>query len=382
LTVHRLLNDAAGIFLARPPTVKEGIRLAVKDLFDTAGLVTTYGSAIFADHVPSRTAAAVERLEAHGYETVGKTNLHELGYGVTSLNPHFGNVPNPLAPDRIAGGSSGGSAAALAAGLADAALGTDAGGSIRIPAACCGVVGFKPTLGLVPLDGCFALTASYDHVGPMARAVDACVAMMEALAPPFRRAPAARLEDVEVGVAWLDLSSPLVRDRLEHAASRLPRRRTLEVPLPEGIGAVFMREVATILGPLYEEHAESFGDEVGRKLDACLRVTDEEYERALERRSLYRARFAEACADVDLLVTPTLPFVAPTLEASRDSEVVNAMTRFTYPFNVMGWPALALPCGPAERGLPASVQIAGRAGLDAHVLAIGEALEQALASLV
>ena len=130
-----------GIFLARPAATADGIRLAVKDLLDTAGLVTTYGSAIFVDHVPTETAESVRRLEAAGYVNVGKTNLHEFAYGITSENPHFGTVPNPAAPGRIAGGSSGGSAAALAAGLADAALGTDSGGSIRIPAACCGVGG-------------------------------------------------------------------------------------------------------------------------------------------------------------------------------------------------------------------------------------------------
>ena len=373
-------NDANTIFLARPESVKDGIRLGVKDLFDTAGLVTTYGSAVFADNVPTATAEAVRRLEAAGYVTVGKTNLHELGYGVTSLNPHFGNVPNPLAPGRIAGGSSGGSAATLAGDLADAALGTDSGGSIRIPAACCGVVGFKPTLGLVPLDGCFPLTASYDHAGPMARTVSACGAMLEALVPAFRREGTTSLGDVEVGVAWLDDAEPLVRDRVEEAVSRFPNRRPLHPPLPEGIGAVFMREVAAIHATLYEEHADLFGADVARKLEDCLRVTDADYERALRRRAEYRESFAEACAGVDLLVTPTLPFVAPTVEAARDDRVGNAMTRFTYPFNVVGWPALALPCGRAEHGLPASLQLAAPAGADAFVLAVGEALERALPS--
>src|SRR5439155_25262098 len=135
------MTSADGIFLARPPgadEVAEGRRLAVKDLFDTAGLVTTYGSILFADHVPPETAEAVRRAAAAGYRNIGKTNLHEFAYGTTSENPHFGTVPNPLAKDRLAGGSSGGSAAALAAGRADAALGSDTGGSIRIPAACRG----------------------------------------------------------------------------------------------------------------------------------------------------------------------------------------------------------------------------------------------------
>src|SRR5207248_1688544 len=152
-----------------------------KDLFDTAGLTTTYGSAIFADHVPAQTATAVVRLEAAGYANAGKTNLHEFAYGITSQNPHFGTVPNPAAPGRVAGGSSGGSAAALVTGEADAALGTDSGGSIRIPASWCGIVGFKPTFGLVPIDGCFPLAPTFDHAGPMARTVADCVAMLEAL---------------------------------------------------------------------------------------------------------------------------------------------------------------------------------------------------------
>ena len=131
--------------------------LAVKDLFDTAGVRTTYGSPIFADHVPEASAEAVVRLEAAGYAMAGKANLHEFAWGITSENRTFGTVPNPVAPGRVAGGSSGGCAAALAAGQVDAALGSDSGGSVRIPAACCGVVGFKPTYGLVPIDGCFPL---------------------------------------------------------------------------------------------------------------------------------------------------------------------------------------------------------------------------------
>ena len=144
-----------GIFLARPETAAEGIPLAVKDLFDTAGLTTTYGSALLPITSPPRPQRPSRLLEAAGYANVGKTNLHEFAYGVTSENPHFGDGAEPAPHGRIAGGSSGGSAAALAAGLADAALGTDSGGSIRIPAACCGIVGFKPTYGLVSLQGCF-----------------------------------------------------------------------------------------------------------------------------------------------------------------------------------------------------------------------------------
>ena len=259
------------IFLARPERIGEGIPLAVKDLFDTAGLRTTYGSILFADHVPERTAEAVARLEAAGYVNVGKTNLHEFAYGVTSYNPHFGEVQNPLAPDRTAGGSSAGSAAALAAGLADAALGSDSGGSIRIPAACCGVVGFKPSRGLVPLEGCFPLAPSFDHAGPMGRDVETCVRMLEALAPGFERAELGSLDELEVGVAWVELAEPLVRARIQAAVELFPRRRVVAFPFPEGIGAVFMREAAQSHRGLFPERADAYGENVRAKLERCLR---------------------------------------------------------------------------------------------------------------
>src|SRR5213080_3154798 len=201
------MTSADGFFLARPPgadEVAEGRRLAVKDLFDTPGLVTTYASILFADHVPSVSAEAVRRAEAAGWVDVGKTNLHEFAYGVTSINPHFGTVPNPLAAGRLAGGSSGGSAAAIAARLADAALGTDSGGSIRIPAACCGIVGFKPTYGLVPLEGCFPLAPSFDHAGPMARTVGETTEMLRHLVPDFEPIPPVDLAELRIAVAWLE----------------------------------------------------------------------------------------------------------------------------------------------------------------------------------
>jgi aspartyl-tRNA(Asn)/glutamyl-tRNA(Gln) amidotransferase subunit A len=367
------------IFLARPERVGEGISLAVKDLFDTAGLRTSYGSILFADHVPDRSAEAVVRLEAAGYVNVGKTNLHEFAYGITSYNPHFGEVRNPLDPGRTAGGSSAGSAAALAAGLADAALGSDSGGSVRIPAACCGIVGFKPSRGLVPLAGCFPLAPSFDHAGPMGRDVEACARMLEALVPGFDRAELGSLEELEVGVAWFDLAEPLVRARVQLAAELFPRRRPVAFPLPEGVGAVFMREAAESHRGLFPEHAEAYGDNVRAKLEACLRVTDAEFEAARSRLEDYREHAAAAVEGIDLLVTPTLAFVAPP--AIRDDlEIRDAVIRFTYPFNALGWPALALPCGPAEDDLPASVQLVAPAGEDARVIAAGSLFEPALAT--
>ena len=306
------------VFLTRPERIGNGIPLAVKDLFDTAGLRTTYGSALFDDHVPGRTAEAVGRLEAAGYSNVGKTNLHEFAYGVSSHNPHFGAVENPLDPGRTAGGSSSGSAAAVAAGLAEAAL-----------------------------------------------------------APGFERAELGSLAELVVGVAWLEHAEPLVRARLEAAAELFPHRRAVAFPLPEGIGKVFMREVAESHRGLFPEQADAYGENVRAKLERCVAVTDAELGEGRNRLEEYRERAAAALSGIDLLIAPTLAFVAPPA-VEDDREIRDAVIRFTYPFNALGWPALALPCGPAEGGLPASVQLVAPAGEDARVLAAGALLEAGL----
>jgi aspartyl-tRNA(Asn)/glutamyl-tRNA(Gln) amidotransferase subunit A len=362
-----MAREPSGIFLARPERVGDGIPLAVKDLFDTAGLTTTYGSAIFADHVPDADAEVVRRLASAGYVNVGKTNLHEFAYGITSVNPHFGTVPNPRAPGRIAGGSSGGSAASLAAGLADAALGSDSGGSIRIPAACCGVVGFKPSYGAASLEGCFPLAPSFDHAGPMARSVGECTAMMSALADGFSPRTVDSLDDLAIGVAWLDRAEPPVREAVADAASLFARAHEVDFPLQEGIDPVFMREVADVHAELFAENADLYGDNVRTKVELCLTVTDKEYEAGVRMREEYRARCEEAFTGLDLLVTPSLP--------ADDLEHRENLIRFTFPFNCLGWPVLALSCGP-ENALPVSLQLVGRD--DGLVLAAGELLESSL----
>jgi aspartyl-tRNA(Asn)/glutamyl-tRNA(Gln) amidotransferase subunit A len=364
------------IFLARPERLADGIPLAVKDLFDTAGLVTTYGSIIFDGHVPSTTAEAVRRLEAAGYANAGKTNLHEFAYGITSQNPWYGTVPNPVGPGRIAGGSSGGSAAALAAGMVEAALGTDSGGSIRIPSACCGTAGLKPSFGLVSLEGCYPLAPSFDHAGPMARTVRECTAMMGALGDGFEPRSLGSLEEVEVGVAWTELAEPLVRERVEAVAGRFPRRRRLELPLAEHLAQAFMGDVAEVHRDLFGRERDRYGADVRYKVERALALSDADYRRAAAERERYRERMAELCAEVDLVLTPTVGFVAPP-DDSKELELRAAMIRFTFPFNALGWPALALPCGAAELGLPASAQLVSPAGDDALVLAAGELLELA-----
>jgi aspartyl-tRNA(Asn)/glutamyl-tRNA(Gln) amidotransferase subunit A len=286
-------------------------------------------------------------------------------------------VPNPAAPGRLAGGSSGGSAAALAAGLAEAALGSDSGGSIRIPAACCGVVGFKPTFSLLSLEGCFPLAPSFDHAGPMARSVGDCTSMLEALAPDFRPEQAVSLDDVDVAVAWTALAEPLVEARVEAAAAPFRRARAVDFPLMEGVSPLFMREVADVHRGLFPERADDYGENVRTKLERCMAVTDGEVETARRAREAYRTAAESALGGADLLLTPTLALVAPP-SGVDELTIRERMIQFTIPFNALGWPALALPCGPAEDGLPASVQLVGRAGSDALVLAVGKVLEAAL----
>src|SRR5690242_11575221 len=372
------ISSSDGIWLARPERLGAGEPVAVKDLLDTAELNTTYGSALFADHVPVASAEAVRRLESAGYVVAGKTNLHEFAYGISSQNPHYGTVPNPRAPGRLAGGSSGGSGAAIAAGDVELALGSDSAGSIRIPAAWCGCCGFKPTFGLVSAEGCFPLAPSYDVVGPMASSVEGCERLMQALAPGFEPAELESLEELEVGVAWLDEAEPLVRERVAEAAALFPRRREAELSLGPANRSDFMREVADVHRPLLLGNEELYGDNVRGKIERALRVNDADAAAAERGRAEYRERVAEAVGELDLLVTPALAFVAPPADVD-ELELRGRGTALTFPFSSLGWPALALPCGSAEDGLPASVQLAAPAGADARVLAAGRLFAARLA---
>ena len=338
----------------------------MKDLFDTAGIRTTYGSAVFGEHVPAESATWVAQLEGAGWVNVGKTNLHEFAYGVTSQNLHYGVVPNPSFPGRTAGGSSGGSAAAIALGLADGALGTDTGGSIRIPAACCGITGFKPTYGLVPVDGVFPLAPSFDHAGPLARDVAGCIALLEL------EVPTVSLDDLSLALAWADRADPLVRERVLAVTTQ-----AVDFPTAEAVSPAFMREVGDVHRDLYPENAELYGENIRGKIERCIALGDTEYETALRARAEHAERAQAALEGYDLLVTPTMAFVAPAADVV-ETEVRGAFTLFTFPFNALGWPALALPAGPAESGLPASIQLVGRPGDDALVLAAGLAIEAAL----
>ena len=337
---------AEAIFITELGPGPEGRRLAVKDLFDTAGIRTTYGSAVFGDHVPAQSATWVRQLEERGWVNVGKTNLHEFAYGVTSQNMHYGVVPNPSFPDRTAGGSSGGSAAAIVLGLADAALGTDTGGSIRIPAACCGIAGFKPTYGLLPIDGVFPLAPTFDHAGPLARDVASCIELVDL------DVPAVELAELSLASAW---GEPPVQ------------ATAIDFPTAEAVAPAFMREVGDVHRQLYPENVELYGENIRGKIERCIALDDAAYEAAVRARAEHAERALDALDGFDLLVTPTLSCPVPAADAI-EVEVRAAMTLYTFPFNALGWPALAV----------GGIQLAGRPGSDALVLGAGLALERAL----
>ena len=258
--------------------------------------------------------------------------------------------------------------------MADGALGTDTGGSIRIPAACCGITGFKPSYGLVSTDGVFPLAPSFDHAGPMARDVAGCVELLQALAPTVK---VGGLGDVRVGVAWADRCEPLVRARVLEAAAFFGDVTMVEFPTAEPVVPAFMREVGDVHRELYPENSDLYGENIKGKIERCLAVDEAAATAATAARAELAQRAEEALDGLDLLLAPTLAFVPPPADVV-EIEVRGAFTQFTFPFNALGWPVLALPAGAAEGGLPASVQIVGRPGADDVVLAAGLALEAAL----
>lgn len=365
------------IWITRLSEGRRGKRVAVKDLFDTEGVRTTYGTKVFENHVPAETAAAMRLLEEDGWLNVGKANLHEFAFGITSQNQHYGDVQNPRFPALVAGGSSGGSAAALVTDEADLGLGTDSGGSIRIPAACCEVVGFKPSFGAVPIEGCFPLAPSFDHVGPIARDVRTCADAFRVLAG-VEPQPLDDLGDLRIGLAWVEHAEPEVRHVFETTAAKvLPHAAPASVPLPIGTYAAFQREIAETHRELFAQHADLYGRNVRTKIGACLAVTEEEAASASGARERYRDNFADALSGYDLVLAPTMPIVPPP-QGTDDLDVRVQMTLLTFPLNVVGAPALALPFGRTDAGLPVSAQLIASPGADALVLAAASLLESAL----
>ena len=322
-----------------------GKRLLVKDLIDTAGVRTTYGSKIYEQHVPDRTASSVRRLVDAGAVLVGKANLHEFAWGVTSQNPWYGTVQNPRLPGRTAGGSSGGNAAALAAGLCELGLGTDTGCSIRLPSACCGTVGLKPRWGAVAMDGVFPLCPTLDTVGPMARTVAEVALAWSALTG--KTVPEPRISGLSIGVLTRppsvgDGNRPDENLAAEQYVARLEALGAhcvaAEIPEPEAnTWPVFFHEAAESHRPTFPARAEDYGDNVRTKLELAHSVAGDEVATAYK--ALERWRRYEP--EVDLHVAPTLG-IEPPPEDCEELEVRIPCAAFTRPINLIGWAALAI----------------------------------------
>ena len=379
-----------------------GILLSFKDLVDVAGVRTTAASAVFENRVPTEDAEVVRRLKAAGAVIVGKNNLHECAYGGSGVISRYGPAQNPRYPGRTTAGSSSGSAAAVAAGLCFGAIVTDTAGSIRLPATFCGIVGFKPTYGLVSARGVMPLSWSLDHIGPMARSVTDAALILAAIAgydpadPTSReiavadyaaavRAPAPKLR---VGVArkffyeGLDPEvARVVEEALRVVAGLATEMREVSVPVDPD-RTVARAEIYAYHGPYVREHADKYNPETLRRINAGADVSVHDYIARRHELELARRGAAEIFKNVDVVVTPTTPVPPPLLadlqadmQRLRERELV--MLRNTWPFNVLGLPAISVPCGETSAGLPVGLQIAGPAGQDALVVTFAKAFEQA-----
>jgi len=368
-----------------------GIPIAIKDLIDLAGTRTSSGSALPSIEATTD-APLIRRLRDAGAIIIGKTNLHEFAFGTTSEESAFGPVRNPLDLSRSAGGSSGGSGAALADGMCFGAVGTDTGGSIRIPSAACGIVGMKPTFGELPMEGIVPLSPSLDHVGPMARGVVDAAMLFQVMKG---HQPTGVLNAPRRLV--LGVPGPYFCDRVDDdVAAALARARvslessgheTVNVEIehagwtPDVYLHIVLPEAAAYHAPLLERHASSYSPGVRLRLEMGRYVLAEDYLRALDLRNALRIRVDQALDGCDALLLPTLPIGAPPLGAGtvdvggRSEPVRGAMLRLTQLFNLTGHPSIALPAGAGRDGLPRSLQLVGQRNATERLLAIAAAVE-------
>jgi aspartyl-tRNA(Asn)/glutamyl-tRNA(Gln) amidotransferase subunit A len=370
-----------------------GIPIAHKDLMWTKGVRTTSGSKLFADFIPQRDAAVVKLLDEAGAVMVGKAGLHELAYGITSDNPHFGTIRNPRNPDHSPGGSSGGSAVAVATGMAFMATGTDTGGSIRVPASFCGVVGLKPTFGLIDRRGVQPLGLSLDHVGPLARTVDdARISLAAMLGKTLPQPAPTSIREIRIGLPenfYFDTTDPEITKAIHSAARNAEGAGVYVIPVQvpdiEALNAVGLTTLLAEAAAVHQAHLDrrgDFGADVLALLDQGSRVLAMDYINAQRRRKRFHREFQKLFEQIDCLFTPTTPIPAPRIGQSeirlRGAKYNTRMltTRFVRAFNVLGFPALSIPCGASREGLPIGLQMVGRPFEENLLLTLGEALER------
>ena len=380
-----------------------GVPLALKDLIDTAGIRTTAASAVFKDRVPGEDAEVVRRLKAAGAVLLGKLNLHEFAYGGTSVPSHFGAVHNPWKLDRIAGGSSGGSGAAVAAGLCYGALGTDTAASVRHPAAYCGVVGLKATYGRVSTRGVVPLSWSLDHVGPLCRSVEDTGLVLEAIAghdpreptsldrptEPWAKAAGAATASLRLGVVrrpYFEQLDPDIEAAVNAAIALLARLaagvRDVELPYNNLLMVIASAEAWAFHRPYFTRTPELYQPMTRARLEQAATISAADYIDARREMERLRLHADEAFAAVDLLVTPTTALAPIAIaDGTRDPPLPANGTpiefRNTHMFDVLGLPAISVPCGFTRDGLPIGLQIAGPRCAESRVLALAHAYQQA-----
>jgi aspartyl-tRNA(Asn)/glutamyl-tRNA(Gln) amidotransferase subunit A len=369
-----------------------GIPIGLKDLIDTADARTTAGSAVFKDRIPVEDADVVKMLKAAGAVLVGKQNLHEFAYGGSSLISHFGPPRNPVNPEFITGGSSGGSAAAVASGMCYGAIGTDTAGSVREPAALCGIVGLKPSYGLVSTTGVIPLSPSLDHVGPITRTVEDAAILLDSVTEPSTKCREALQHGIErfvIGIPrkyFFDDLDPEVAATVEKAIAQL----TLLVPGVREINLTVDEDRALQSAEAYAYHREGvastphlYDPETLRRIRSGERISESRYRKALQDLQQARNEIADKLDEeqIDILVMPTTPIPAPRIadlrkDPSRLRPTELLLLRNTRPVNVWGLPAISVPCGFTEKGLPIGLQIVGPPGGEARVLRAAYAYER------
>ena len=386
-----------------------GVPWAPKDLYSTKGVRTTGGSKILADSVPGQDATVVARLAASGAIVLGKLNMHEFAYGPEGLNGHYGDARNPwdVGAHRVTGGSSSGSGAAVAAGLTPGSLGSDTGGSIRIPASLCGITGLKPTYGRVSRAGVLPLAWSMDHVGPMTRTARDCALMLNAIAgydpadpttsvlpvPDYAAALTGDVKGLRVGLLrahFTDVAAPEVRQAVEAAAKQLEQAGAVvdEVNLAQvthvapASTAIVASEALAYHAAWMRSRAHDYQPDVRERLRMGAFVSGAHYVRAQQLRALVRSEIDDALAKRDVLLAPATPIAAPLLGERETtlgdgtSDVRSALIRLTRPFNYSGHPAGSAPCGFTAGGLPIGLQIVGRPFDEATVLRVADAYQR------
>jgi len=378
-----------------------GIPIPLKDNIETQDIRTTAGSKILADYFPSQDADVVTALRQAGAVIIGKTNLHEFAYGITNENPHYGPARNPWDTKRVSGGSSGGSAVALASGMGFGSVGTDTGGSIRIPSSLCGIVGLKPTFGRVSTRGVIPLSVSLDHVGPLARTVDDVALLLETIAAKehaFRAnaGGAGKSRRLRVTLGWpreflFDRVDDEVLRAIEAAVKLLEKRgakvRPISLPhLADSADAGTQIALAEALhyhqsAGYYPARAADYGNDVRTRLEQGSNVRAADYLAALDARARIAAEFDEALTTVDAIVAPSTPIAAPRIGESvvkirgEEETVRSALVRVSRPANFTGHPAISIPCGFTADGLPVGMQLIGRHWDEAQLLAIAKFYE-------